>query len=82
MALLCWPADCTRWQAWQALAAELGGAALAIKADVTEWSGLEWAVARTRDAFGQLDAVLANAGLGSGALNYASGALTPTGGAR
>ena len=61
----------------QALAAELGGAALAIEADVTEWSDLERAVARTRDAFGQLDAVLANAGLSRGALNYASGDPTP-----
>ena len=61
----------------QALAAELGGAALAIEADVTEWSDLERAVARTRDAFGQLDAVLANAGLSRGAPNYASGDPTP-----
>ena len=61
----------------QALAAELGGAALAIEADVTEWSDLERAVARTRDTFGQLDAVLANAGLSRGAPNYASGDPTP-----
>ncbi|WP_202630451.1 SDR family oxidoreductase [Deinococcus alpinitundrae] len=61
----------------QALAAELGGAALAIEADVTEWSDLERAVARTRDTFGQLYAVLANAGLSSGAPNYASSDPTP-----
>jgi NADP-dependent 3-hydroxy acid dehydrogenase YdfG len=50
----------------EALASELGGPdrALAIGADVTEWSQQESMVAAALEHFGQLDAVMANAGFG------------------
>jgi NADP-dependent 3-hydroxy acid dehydrogenase YdfG len=50
-----------------ALAAELGGPAraLAVACDVGEWSQQEAMVAATLDHFGQLDAVMANAGFGA-----------------
>ena len=49
-----------------AVAAEIaaaGGKAIAIETDVTNESEIEAAVARTVDAFGRLDAVVANAGV-------------------
>jgi NADP-dependent 3-hydroxy acid dehydrogenase YdfG len=51
----------------EALAGELGGRerALAIGCDVTEWSEQEAMVAATLDHFGQIDAVMANAGFGA-----------------
>jgi NADP-dependent 3-hydroxy acid dehydrogenase YdfG len=51
----------------EALAAELGGPkrALAVGCDVTEWSEQEAMVAATLEQFGQIDAVLANAGFGA-----------------
>ncbi len=51
----------------EALAAELGGPdrALAIGCDVTEWSAQEAMVAAALDHFGQIDAVMANAGFGA-----------------
>jgi NADP-dependent 3-hydroxy acid dehydrogenase YdfG len=51
----------------RALADELGGEerALAVACDVTEWDQVQAAVARTIDAFGQLDVVFANAGFGA-----------------
>jgi NADP-dependent 3-hydroxy acid dehydrogenase YdfG len=61
----------------QALAAELGNAALPVACDVTEWSGLEAAVAATLERFGQLDAALANAGFTAGTPRYAEGDPTP-----
>jgi NADP-dependent 3-hydroxy acid dehydrogenase YdfG len=52
----------------EALAAELGGPerAVAVRCDVSEWSDQEAAVARALGAFGRLDVVVANAGIGSG----------------
>ncbi len=49
------------------LAAELGGPerALAITCDVTDFAAQEAMVASTLEAFGRLDAVFANAGIGS-----------------
>jgi NADP-dependent 3-hydroxy acid dehydrogenase YdfG len=49
------------------LAAELGGEerAIAIRCDVTEWDQVEAMVAAGVDAFGQIDAVFANAGFGA-----------------
>lgn len=49
------------------LAAELGGSgrALAVGCDVTSYADCEAAVDRALDAFGRLDAVVANAGFGS-----------------
>jgi short-subunit dehydrogenase len=48
----------------EALAAELGGQALALQADVTRDGDLEQAAARAREAFGHIDVVVANAGFG------------------
>ncbi|HEY5198229.1 MAG TPA: SDR family oxidoreductase [Solirubrobacteraceae bacterium] len=50
-----------------ALATELGGPdrALAVGCDVTEWSQQEAMVATTLEHFGQIDAVMANAGFGA-----------------
>jgi NADP-dependent 3-hydroxy acid dehydrogenase YdfG len=50
-----------------ALADELGGedAALAVPTDVTEWEDNERLAEAALDAFGQIDAVFANAGLGA-----------------
>ena len=50
-----------------ALAAELGGPdhAVAVTADVTEWDDVQRVPAAALDAFGRLDAVLANAGFGA-----------------
>lgn len=49
------------------LAAQLDGGerVLVAPADVTEWDQLEAAVERTRERFGRLDAVFANAGFGA-----------------
>ena len=49
-----------------ALAAELGGPAraIAVRCDVTEWNEQQALAARALDAFGQIDAVFANAGFG------------------
>lgn len=50
----------------EAVAAEItaaGGRALALETDVTKESDIETAIARTGDAFGRLDAVIANAGV-------------------
>ncbi|EHN10010.1 Short-chain dehydrogenase/reductase SDR [Patulibacter medicamentivorans] len=49
------------------LAAQLDGGerVLVVPADVTEWDQLEAAVERTRERFGRLDAVFANAGFGA-----------------
>ena len=49
----------------EALAGELGEAALAQRCDVTEWADQEAFVAATLERFGRLDAVLANAGFGA-----------------
>lgn len=50
----------------EALASELGVAnAIAVECDVTEFDQLEAAVAKTKEAFGRLDAVFANAGFGA-----------------
>ncbi len=49
----------------EALAAELGEAALAARADVTDLASLESAVARGVERFGGVDTVVANAGIGS-----------------
>jgi NADP-dependent 3-hydroxy acid dehydrogenase YdfG len=50
-----------------ALAASLGGdgTALSVECDVTDWTAQEAMVAATLDAFGQIDAVFANAGFGA-----------------
>jgi NADP-dependent 3-hydroxy acid dehydrogenase YdfG len=50
-----------------ALAKELGGPerALAVRCDVTEWEDQRRLVAAAQDAFGSLDVVFANAGLGA-----------------
>lgn len=62
----------------QALAAELGEQqAIALRADVTQWTDLEGAVAATLERFGRLDAALANAGFTAGAPRYATGDPTP-----
>ena len=51
----------------RALAADLGGegAAVAVRCDVTQWEDQQAAVAAAIDAFGRLDASLANAGFGA-----------------
>jgi NADP-dependent 3-hydroxy acid dehydrogenase YdfG len=48
------------------LAEELGGPerAIAVECDVTDWDAQQRLVARTLDAFGQIDAAFANAGFG------------------
>jgi short-subunit dehydrogenase len=48
----------------QALAAELGDCALVLPCDVTRDGDLERAVARTREAFGPISVLVANAGFG------------------
>jgi NADP-dependent 3-hydroxy acid dehydrogenase YdfG len=50
----------------QALAQELGGPerAVAVRCDVTEWDDQQRMVAAALDAFGHIDAALANAGFG------------------
>ncbi|MGI8632990.1 MAG: SDR family oxidoreductase [Solirubrobacterales bacterium] len=49
------------------LASELGGedTALAVRCDVTDWDDVQRAVSETREHFGAIDAVLANAGFGA-----------------
>jgi NADP-dependent 3-hydroxy acid dehydrogenase YdfG len=49
----------------EALAAELGDAALAFRCDVTEWEEQQALVAATLAHFGRLDAAWANAGFGA-----------------
>jgi NADP-dependent 3-hydroxy acid dehydrogenase YdfG len=51
----------------EALAEELGGPerALAVACDVTEWDQVEALVAKTLDAYGQLDVAFGNAGFGA-----------------
>lgn len=49
----------------EALAAELGEAALAFRCDVTEWDDQQALVAATLAHFGRLDAAWANAGFGA-----------------
>ena len=49
----------------QALAAELGDAVLAVRADVTDLASVEAAVARGVERFGGIDTVVANAGIAS-----------------
>ena len=51
----------------QALADEFGGeeAAIAVRCDVTEWADNEAIAAAAIDAFGRIDAVFANAGVGA-----------------
>lgn len=48
----------------EALATEIGDAALAIPCDVTDRVAIRSALAKTNDSFGQIDAVFANAGTG------------------
>jgi len=50
------------------VAGDLGGAerALAVPCDVSEWADVKRLVAETLDAFGRIDAVFANAGVGGG----------------
>jgi NADP-dependent 3-hydroxy acid dehydrogenase YdfG len=50
----------------QSLVEELGGAskAIAVRCDVTQWSDQEAMVERAREAFGRIDVVFANAGIG------------------
>jgi NADP-dependent 3-hydroxy acid dehydrogenase YdfG len=56
-----------RLEPLEELVAELGGEgrALAVRCDVTEWDQVEATVAAGLDAFGRIDAVLANAGFGA-----------------
>jgi NADP-dependent 3-hydroxy acid dehydrogenase YdfG len=49
----------------EALAEELGDAALAFRCDVTEWDEQQALVAATLEHFGRLDAAWANAGFGA-----------------
>ena len=56
-------ADIDRRRA-QAVAAEIGADAIAIEADVTKPEDCETMVAAARDAFGALDVLFANAGIG------------------
>lgn len=49
-----------------ALAAELGPAALAVPADVTDSGAVDKAVTQVVEAFGRLDVAVANAGIGDG----------------
>jgi NADP-dependent 3-hydroxy acid dehydrogenase YdfG len=51
----------------QELAAELGGdeRAIAVRCDVTEWDQVEAMAAAAVEAFGEIDAVFANAGFGA-----------------
>ncbi len=49
----------------EALAADLGESALAVRADVTDLASLEAAVARGVERFGGIDTVVANAGIAS-----------------
>jgi NADP-dependent 3-hydroxy acid dehydrogenase YdfG len=58
-----------------ALAEELGGPerAIAVRCDVTEAADQDAAVQRALDAFGRLDAVLANAGVSLGDRGFESG---------
>ncbi len=51
----------------EALASELGGedTAISVKCDVTSWDDQQAAVAAALEAFGRLDASLANAGVGA-----------------
>jgi len=49
----------------QALAAELGGEAVATRCDVTDWDDQQALVATTLDRFGRMDAYFANAGFGA-----------------
>jgi NADP-dependent 3-hydroxy acid dehydrogenase YdfG len=50
----------------QSLVEEVGGEgrAIAVRCDVTQWSEQEAMVERARDAYGRIDAVFANAGIG------------------
>jgi NADP-dependent 3-hydroxy acid dehydrogenase YdfG len=50
----------------QSLVEEVGGAskAIAVRCDVTQWSDQEAMVERAREAFGRIDVVFANAGIG------------------
>jgi 3-oxoacyl-[acyl-carrier protein] reductase len=48
----------------QATAAELGGAALGVAVELTDPDGADVLVARTLDAFGRLDVLVNNAGMG------------------
>ncbi len=54
-----------RKQKLEQLAEELGGSqrALAVQCDVTEWSDQQEMIGRTLDRFGQIDVILANAGV-------------------
>jgi NADP-dependent 3-hydroxy acid dehydrogenase YdfG len=56
-----------RLEPLQELAAELGGEerAIAVRCDITEWDQVEATVAAGLEAFGQVDAVFANAGFGA-----------------
>jgi NADP-dependent 3-hydroxy acid dehydrogenase YdfG len=56
-----------RLQPLEELAAELGGEerAVAVRCDVTEWDQVEAMAATGLEAFGRIDAVLANAGFGA-----------------
>jgi NADP-dependent 3-hydroxy acid dehydrogenase YdfG len=49
-----------------ALAGEIGEAALAVPCDVTDRDALRGALVKTAECFGQIDAVFANAGMGVG----------------
>jgi NADP-dependent 3-hydroxy acid dehydrogenase YdfG len=49
----------------EALATELGDAALAVRCDVTEWDEQQVMVSAALEHFGRLDAVWANAGFGA-----------------
>jgi NADP-dependent 3-hydroxy acid dehydrogenase YdfG len=49
----------------QALADELGGDAVAVRCDVTDWDDQQALVATTLDRFGRMDAYFANAGFGA-----------------
>ncbi|HEX8087068.1 MAG TPA: SDR family oxidoreductase [Solirubrobacteraceae bacterium] len=50
------------------VAADCGGRALAIEADITDRAALDGAVARAVERFGGIDAVFANAGIGVGGM--------------
>jgi len=54
------------------LSADMGAKAIAVKCDVTDYGSLENAVEKTVKAFGQIDAVFANAGTGGQAGGFSS----------
>ncbi len=54
-----------------------GSRTLRLRADITSWTELTAAIDATVAAFGQLDAVFANAGIAAGASSFVDGEPTP-----